>query len=105
MPTSLHPQAKFDPIPSDLDLDGLVDRTPNFKKVQRVSRNHLRSLAPQEFEQLVLIHVILGGKPLVIEGWDALLSADLFSSKWLEQTYDKKRELCRNRRGQDELFR
>lgn len=92
MPSSLHPQAKFDPIPPNLDLHGLVDRTPNFKWVQRVSRTQIRSLGPQEFEQLVLIHVIVGGKPLVIDGWDALLSPELFSAKWLENTYDKKRE-------------
>jgi len=92
MPSSMHPQAKFDPIPPNFDLHALVDRTPNFKWVQRVSRNQIRNLGPQEFEQLVLIHVIIGGKPLVVDGWDALLSQDLFSAKWLEHTYDKKRK-------------
>lgn len=91
MPTSLHPQAKFDPIPPDLDLAGLVDRTPNFKWVQRVSRAQIRSLGQQEFEKLVLIHVVAGGKPLVIDGWDAVLPKWLFDSSWLEKTYDKKR--------------
>lgn len=91
MPTSLHPQAKFDPIPPDLDLYGLVDRTPNFKWVQRVSRNQIRSLGQQEFEKLVLIHVIAGGKPLVIDGWDGLLPKWLFDAAWLEKTYDKTR--------------
>lgn len=92
MPTSLHPQAKFDPISPDLDLYDLVDRTPNFKWVQRVSRQQIRGLGQQEFEKLVLIHVIAGGKPLVIDGWDAVLSKRLFSADWLEKTHDKKRE-------------
>lgn len=90
MPTSLHPQAKFDPIPPDLDLYGLVDRTPNFKWVQRVSRSQVLGLGQQGFEKLIQIHVIAGGKPLVIDGWDALLPEELFNVNWLEKTYDKK---------------
>lgn len=93
MPTTLHPQAKFDPIPPDLDIHGLVDRSPNFKWVQRVSWTQIRNLGQQEFEKLVLIHVIVGGKPLVIDGWDTVLPQSLFQIDWLEKTYDKKREL------------
>ncbi|KHN99260.1 JmjC domain-containing protein [Metarhizium album ARSEF 1941] len=96
MPTSLHPQAKFDPIPPDLDLQGLVDRTPNFKWVQRVSRIQILRLGQQGFEKLIQIHVIAGGKPLVIDGWDALLSKELFNVSWLEKTYDKKEENVRD---------
>ncbi|RBR05588.1 uncharacterized protein FIESC28_11327 [Fusarium coffeatum] len=96
MPTSLHPQAKFDPIPPDLDLYGLVDTTPNFKWVQRVSRNQIRSLGQQEFEKLVLIHVIIGGKPLVIDGWEAALSRGLFDVGWLEKRHDKTQENVRD---------
>lgn len=91
MPTSLHPQAKFDPIPPDFDLHGLVERTRNFRWVQRVSRAQIRNLGPQEFEKLVQIHVIAGGKPLVIDGWDSVLPKWLFNVDWLEKTYDKKR--------------
>ena len=95
MPSAQHPQAKFDPIPPDLDLHGLVDRTPNFKWVQRVSRAQIRNLEQQEFEKLIAIHVIAGGKPLVIDGWDSFLPRWLFNAGWLEKTYDKKREnLC-----------
>lgn len=94
MPTSLHPQAKFDPIPPDLDLNGLVDRTPNLKWVQRVSRIQMQNLGQQEFEKVVLMHVILGGKPLVIDGWETILPNWLFSADWLEQTYDKKRGIA-----------
>jgi hypothetical protein len=93
MPSAQHPQAKFDPIPPDLDLHSVVDRTPNFRWVQRVSRSQINSLGQQDFEKLVAIHVIAGGKPLVIEGWDGALPSSLFSAGWLEETYDKKRWL------------
>ncbi|CAG9979084.1 unnamed protein product [Clonostachys byssicola] len=96
MPTSLHPQAKFDPIPPDLDLHELVDHTANLKWVQRVSRNQIRALGQQEFEKLILMHVILGGKPLVIDGWDAVLPKQIFSIDWFEKTYDKKQENVRD---------
>jgi hypothetical protein len=92
MPTALHPQAKFDPIPPDLDLHSLVDRTPNFDWVVRVSTAQIRRLGPSGFEKLVQLHVIEGGKPLVIEGWNKVLPESLFSAKWLERTHDKKRE-------------
>ncbi|KFH44356.1 hypothetical protein ACRE_048760 [Hapsidospora chrysogenum ATCC 11550] len=96
MPTSLHPQAKFDPIPPDLDLVGLVDRTPNFKWVQRVSRSQIRGLGHQEFEKVVFMHVIQGGKPLVIDGYDGAIPKWLFNADWLEKTYDKKQENVRD---------
>lgn len=92
MPTSLHPQAKFDPIPPDLDLVGLVDRTHNFKWVQRVSRSQIRGLGQQEFEKVVFMHVVQGGKPLVIDGYDGFIPKWLFNVDWLEKTYDKKRK-------------
>ncbi|KAL7909893.1 hypothetical protein GGI35DRAFT_469544 [Trichoderma velutinum] len=96
MPSAQHPQAKFDPIPPDLDLHSLVDHTPNFRWAQRVSRSQIRSLGQQDFEKLVAIHVIAGGKPLVIEGWDAALPSSLFSGGWLEEVYDKKQENVRD---------
>lgn len=94
MPPALHPQAKFDPIPPDLDLDDLVDRTPNLKWVQRVTRSQIRNLGHREFEKVVLMHVLLGGKPLVIGGWDEVLPDWLFNVDWLEKTYDKKGMWC-----------
>ena len=93
MPSALHPQAKFDPIPPNLDLQNLVEQTPNFKWVQRVSRSQIRGLGPQGFEKLVLVHVIMGGKPLVIEGWNAVLPKWLFNAQWLEENYNKKGQL------------
>lgn len=91
MPTALHPQAKFDPIPPDLDLHALVERTPNFDWVKRISAAQIRNIGQREFEKFVLFHVIQGGKPLVIEKWNDRLPKSLFSAEWLEKTYDKKR--------------
>ena len=92
MPTSLHPQAKFDPIPPDLDLPALVDRIPNFQWVLRITAAQIRNIGPQEFEKLVFLHVIHGGKPLVIEKWNDRLPKSLFGVAWLEEHYNKKRE-------------
>ncbi|KAI1381259.1 hypothetical protein F4677DRAFT_402535 [Hypoxylon crocopeplum] len=96
MPTTLHPQAKFDPIPPDLDLHSLVDQTPNFDWVVRVSTAQIKRLGPSGFEKLVQLHVIEGGRPLVIEGWNRALPESLFSANWLEKTYDKKQENVRD---------
>ncbi|RYP72373.1 hypothetical protein DL769_004445 [Monosporascus sp. CRB-8-3] len=103
MSKALHPQAKFDPIPPDLDLHALVDRTPNFDWVVRISLSQIRRLGPSGFEKLVQLHVIEGGRPLVIEGWDRVLPSDLFSAKWLEKTYDKKQENVRDITAQSDI--
>ncbi|RYO79640.1 hypothetical protein DL762_008080 [Monosporascus cannonballus] len=103
MSKALHPQAKFDPIPPDLDLHALVDRTPNFDWVVRISLSQIRRLGPSGFEKLVQLHVIEGGRPLVIEGWDRVLPPDLFSAKWLEKTYDKKQENVRDITAQSDI--
>jgi hypothetical protein len=92
MPGPVHPQAKFDPIPPDLDLSTLVERTPNFDYVIRISTDQIRDLGLAEFEKLVLLHVIIGGKPLVIEGWNKSIPPWLFSRNWLEDNLGKKRE-------------
>lgn len=89
MPAATHPQAKFDPLPPDLDLQGLVDRTPNFEFAQRIPMSKIRRL---EFEKLVEFLVIKQGKPLVIEGWQNKLPKSLFSPQFLEANYNKKRE-------------
>ncbi|KAI0181743.1 hypothetical protein GGR52DRAFT_526031 [Hypoxylon sp. FL1284] len=103
MPTALHPQAKFDPIPPDLDLHALVDRAQNFDWVVRISTAHIRRLGAAGFEKLVQLHVIEGGRPLVIEGWNKVLPESLFSATWLEETYDKKQENVRDITGQTDI--
>ncbi|KAK8134504.1 hypothetical protein PG984_006516 [Apiospora sp. TS-2023a] len=103
MPTALHPQAKFDPIPPDLDLHAIVDRNPNFDWVVRINLAQIRRLGASGFEKLVQLHVIEGGRPLVIEGWNKVLPESLFSAKWLEKTHDKKQESVRDIGAQSDI--
>lgn len=103
MPSGMHPQAKFDPIPPDLDLHDLVDRSPNFDWVLRIPLVKIRRLGSAGFEKLVQLHVIEGGRPLVIEGWDKVLPSSLFSAHWLENTYDKKQENVRDINAQADI--
>lgn len=91
-PVAMHPQAKFDPIPPDLDLHSLVQDTPNFEWATQISASEIFALGQQRFEKLVMIHVINGGKPLVIKDWNDRLPKGLFSSKWLEEVYNRKEE-------------
>lgn len=81
------------PIPPNLDLNDLVENNNNFDYVTRLPREILEEHSIQSLEQLVLVHVVVGGKPLVIEGWDSHIDEYLFSPKWLEHQMDKEREL------------
>jgi hypothetical protein len=85
-----HPQAQFVPISPDLDLSALVENTPNFDYVTRLPRAMLEEHSIQSLEQLVLLHVVIGGKPLVIEGWESRIDPNLFSPAWLHRHLDKK---------------
>ena len=91
MPPLTHPQAQFVPIPPDLDLNALVENTPNFDYVMRIPMILLEEHTVQSLEQMVLLNVVIGGKPLVIEGWEEneRFNRDLFSPRWLEMTMDK----------------
>jgi hypothetical protein len=42
------------------------------------------------FEKLVLIHVILGGKPLVIEGYERRLDRWTYAVQWLRDNVGSK---------------
>ncbi len=77
------PQAAFLPIAPDADLAAIVENTPSFEWVSRVSCDMIEIQGMDSFEKLVLLHVVLGGKPLVIEGFDKHLPAHLFSASWL----------------------
>ncbi|KAI9738513.1 MAG: hypothetical protein M1818_005410 [Claussenomyces sp. TS43310] len=96
MPSSLHSQAKFDPIPPDLDLSALVEKTPNFDYVIRISTDQITELGLTEFEKLVLLQVVIGGRPLVVEGWQSSLPPWLFSPTWLEDNVGAKQERIRD---------
>jgi hypothetical protein len=84
------PSASFDPISPNLDLDALVNETPNFEYVVRISCDMLEQQGLEAFEKLVLLHVIIGGKPLVIEGFHHRLDEWAFSSQWLQDNHGKK---------------
>ncbi|KAL8942959.1 MAG: hypothetical protein Q9216_001374 [Gyalolechia sp. 2 TL-2023] len=88
--------AAFDPISPDLDLDALVQQTPNFEYVTRISCDMIETQGLDTFEKLVLLHVIIGGKPLVIEGFHKRLDEWTFTSGWLQDNHGKKFEQARN---------
>lgn len=92
MPSATHPRAKFDPIPPDLDLNALVEATENFDYVARISAKKIKELGIDDFERVVLQHVIIGGKPLVVDGWDAELPPWTFSPTWLIENVGTKRK-------------
>ena len=91
------PSASFVPIPPDLDLETLVDDTLNFEYVVRISCDMIEHQGLEAFEKLVLLHVIIGGKPLVIEGFQNLMDGWTFSDQWLQDNHGKKCSLPFNR--------
>lgn len=84
------PSASFEPISPDLDLAALVEETPNFEYVVRISCDMIEQQGLEAFDKLVLLHVIIGGKPLVIEGWDKKLDNWTFTRQWLQDNHGKK---------------
>ena len=92
------PCASFDPISPDLDLAALVEETPSFEYVVRISCDMIEHQGLEAFEKLVLLHVIIGGKPLVIEGWQHRLDQWTFTSQWLRDNHGKKCESAPLRR-------
>lgn len=95
--------AAFDPISPDLDLDALVQQTPNFEYVTRISCDMIETQGLEIFEKLVLFHVILNGKPLVIEGFHKRLDEWTFTSGWLQDNHGEKFEQTRNLSKQSNL--
>lgn len=87
-------RASFEPIPPDLDLKALVEETPHFQYVDRISCDLIDQQGYEEFDKLVLVHVVLGGKPLIIDGYDARLDEWTFSSKWLLDNHGQKGMRC-----------
>ena len=84
------PSAIFEPLSPYLDLDALVNETPNFEYVVRISCEMLEQQGLEAFEKLVLLHVVIGGKPLIIEGFQQRLDQWTFSSQWLQDNHGKK---------------
>ena len=89
MPPQSHPQAQFVPIAPDLHIHELVENTQNFDYVTRLPKEMLKEHSAQSLEQLILLHVVIGGKPLVIEGWEDHINPYLFSPEWLQAHMNK----------------
>ncbi|EEP80813.1 conserved hypothetical protein [Uncinocarpus reesii 1704] len=96
MPPRRQPRASFEPISPGLDLAALVESTPNFEYVVRIHCDAIDEQGIEDFERLVQLHVIMGGKPLVVEGYQDRLEKWIFSTQWLNDNYGKKTENARN---------
>ncbi|KAH0386464.1 hypothetical protein KCU92_g2556, partial [Aureobasidium melanogenum] len=90
------PRAAFEPIAPDFDINGLIESTPNFSFVDRISVDQIDEQGVAAFEKLVLLHVIIGGKPLVVDGFENRLDPWTFSAKWLNDNVGSKVESSRN---------
>ncbi|KAK5053708.1 hypothetical protein LTR84_001669 [Exophiala bonariae] len=95
MPSS-RPCAAFEPISPDFNVKALVESTPNFEWVVRIHCDMIDHQGLENFEKLVLIHVILGGKPLVIEGYETRLDRWSFALQWLRDNCGSKVETARD---------
>jgi hypothetical protein len=95
MPTS-RPCAAFEPISPDFDVKKLVESTPTFDYVPRIHVDMVNFKGPSEFERLVRKHVILGGKPLIVEGYESKLDRWTFALQWLRDNCSAKVENARD---------
>ncbi|KAF2794685.1 hypothetical protein K505DRAFT_374485 [Melanomma pulvis-pyrius CBS 109.77] len=90
------PRASFEPIPPDFDVRTFVETADNFQYVDRISYEMIASNGIEQFEKLVLLHVIIGGKPLVIDGFEEVLDPWTFTPSWLRDNHGDKVENARN---------
>ena len=97
------PRASFEPIPPEFDLKRLVESTPNFSYVDRISCDMIDAQGLPAFEKLILLHVIIGGKPLVIDGFEDRLDPWTFTPKWLRDNCGDKHENARNLTSKENL--
>ncbi|QDS76618.1 hypothetical protein FKW77_007800 [Venturia effusa] len=95
MPAS-RPRASFEPIAPDFDLRELVESTENFQYVDRISCDTIEEQGLEQFEKLILLHVVIGGKPLVVDGFEEKLDPWTFTPKWLKDNHGDKVENARN---------
>jgi hypothetical protein len=93
------PQAVFEPIPPDIDVPALVEATRNFEFVVRINWAAIEEQGLDNFERLVRLHVVIGGKPLVVEGYDAILEKWIFSERWLRDNHATKSMSTLPRKG------
>ncbi|KAF2269296.1 hypothetical protein CC78DRAFT_529518 [Lojkania enalia] len=90
------PRASFEPIPPDFDVRTFVETADNFQYVDRISYEMIGNNGMEQFEKLVLLHVIIGGKPLVIDGFEEVLDPWTFTPSWLRDNHGDKVENARN---------
>jgi hypothetical protein len=83
-------RAAFGPIPPDLDLKHLVETTDNFEYAPRIKYDAIEEYGMDKFQKLVVAHVIEGGKPLVVDGFEERLDPWLFTPKWLRDNHGDK---------------
>ena len=84
------PRASFEPIPPDFDVRTFVETSSNFQYADRISYEMIASNGVEQFEKLVLLHVIIGGKPLVIDGFEEVLDPWCFTPGWLRDNLGDK---------------
>ena len=72
------PSAAFDPIPPDLDLARLAEETLNLKDVTAILYNIIDKHGMESLHLPVQLHLILNGKPLVIERFNNHLDITSF---------------------------
>lgn len=84
------PRAAFEPISPDLDIQELLDSSPNLELADRIHCDALDEYGLEKFEELVALHVVNGGKPLIVERFNERLDSSVFSEKWLRTHHGKK---------------
>ncbi|KAF2840644.1 hypothetical protein M501DRAFT_970878 [Patellaria atrata CBS 101060] len=89
-------RASFEPIPPNFDVRALVENTENFQYVDRISCEMIQEQGIDKFEKLVLLHVVVGGKPLVVDGFETKLDPWTFTPGWLRDNHGSKVEQARD---------
>ncbi|KAF2279699.1 uncharacterized protein EI97DRAFT_430730 [Westerdykella ornata] len=97
------PRASFEPIPTDFDVKTFVETSDNFQYVDRISYEMIEANGIEKFEKLVLLHVVVGGKPLVIDGFEEILDPWTFTPGWLRDNHGEKVEYARNLTAKDNM--
>ncbi|KAL5120555.1 hypothetical protein ACEQ8H_001574 [Pleosporales sp. CAS-2024a] len=93
---AVRPRASFEPIPPDFDVRTFVEEADNFQYADRISYEMIASNGVEAFEKLVLLHVIVAGKPLVVDGFEEVLDPWTFTPSWLRDNHGDKIENARN---------
>ncbi|KAJ5787410.1 hypothetical protein N7457_002400 [Penicillium paradoxum] len=86
----------FEPLPPLLDVQHIVESTPNFDFAMRINCDTVDEFPLEDFERLILFQVVLTGRPLVIEGFHHRFDKVLFTEKWLREKYSEKTEEVRD---------